>query len=257
MDLFQACSNNDLKALSQALQAGQDPNQPDEIGQTPLIYASYQGNIPIINRLLEAKADPNLASEDGETPLQWAVANNNQEVAQILIRAGANLNAQDRYGMSALHTASCNGRTESVELLIAAKADLNLRNADGQTPLHWASSMGYEDCVIVLLNAGANPKVMDHRSQMPEDVVKSEAILKFLKDAQKEGQVNELTVTGMYFGDAVKTTLKEGEFLSDGLTWEDENGFQVDVENIKDLTHIEQWVPEEVERMNHKMENCL
>ena len=47
------------------------------------------------------------------------------------------------------------------------------------------------------------------------------------------------TVTAMFNGDAVMTSIEDDGELTDGLQWEDENGFFVDVMSLDDLEHIQ------------------
>ena len=47
------------------------------------------------------------------------------------------------------------------------------------------------------------------------------------------------TVTAMFNGDAVMTSIEDGDELTDGLQWEDENGFFVDMMSLDDLEHIQ------------------
>lgn len=47
------------------------------------------------------------------------------------------------------------------------------------------------------------------------------------------------TVTAMFNGDAVMTSIGDGDELTDGLQWEDEYGFFVDVMCLDDLKHIQ------------------
>ncbi|MDA3950109.1 MAG: ankyrin repeat domain-containing protein [Spirochaeta sp.] len=58
-----------VEALQVLLDAGADPNTPDDSGGlTPLMYAVYaNGNIEVLRVLIEAGADPNGALPDGTT----------------------------------------------------------------------------------------------------------------------------------------------------------------------------------------------
>lgn len=54
---------------------------------------------------------------------------------------------------------------------------------------------------------------------------------------------NTVIVTAMLFGDSVMTKIAEGESITDGLEWEDENGFVKEVSDIRDLDHVEYHRP--------------
>ncbi|TEB25316.1 ankyrin [Coprinellus micaceus] len=74
-----------------------DPNVKDEIGWTPLHYASQRGFVVVVKCLLEFKADPNMKNNDGQTPLhhndgetalQVAQWRGKQDVVDMLTRRG-------------------------------------------------------------------------------------------------------------------------------------------------------------------------
>lgn len=46
-------------------------------------------------------------------------------------------------------------------------------------------------------------------------------------------------VTAMLNGDAIQTRVEVGKPLHDGLNWEDENGFTVDIQSVKELSHVQ------------------
>jgi hypothetical protein len=51
-------------------------------------------------------------------------------------------------------------------------------------------------------------------------------------------------VTAMFNGDAVITSIEDCDELTDGLKWEDENGFFADVMSLDDLEHIQYYAAE-------------
>ncbi len=59
--------------LSRLIKAGADPNEANPYGETPLMYASRNGNPAAIKVLVDAKANVNAAEKlRGTTPLMWA-----------------------------------------------------------------------------------------------------------------------------------------------------------------------------------------
>ena len=61
-------------------------NSRDEIGGTPLIYASLNGHSQIVTELLEAGADPHLRNLEGWLAIDVARRRGQPEVVGILSR---------------------------------------------------------------------------------------------------------------------------------------------------------------------------
>src|SRR6188472_3919270 len=59
----------DLPALRVRLAGATTPDQADDTGATPLMYAAAVGSIETMRTLLAAGADVNLTGRDGMTPL--------------------------------------------------------------------------------------------------------------------------------------------------------------------------------------------
>lgn len=63
--------------------------QDPRTGATPLINASFSGNVNVVKTLLAKGADPNEKMNDGATALKIATENNDQEMIKLLKAAGA------------------------------------------------------------------------------------------------------------------------------------------------------------------------
>ena len=62
---------------------------------TPLIHASYRGNIELVDILLRSGANPNVPDSNMNTPLLFAASspsNNRFKIAEMLLKAGADIN---------------------------------------------------------------------------------------------------------------------------------------------------------------------
>ena len=81
---------------------GEDVNQIDEYGFTPLIEAAIVDNIEISQLLLDQGADPNQQDVTGGTALQWAAENNNLRLCKLLLEHKANPNAYNFAGQPVL-----------------------------------------------------------------------------------------------------------------------------------------------------------
>src|SRR5262249_17133303 len=127
-----AAACGDLDTMKLLLEAGADVNDFTAVSgpggssvRTPLGWAAYRNDVPMVRYLLEHKADPNKATPVG-TPLTSAAWRNSARAAEVLLAHGA--------------------RTD-------------IKSGDGTTPLHWAagSDSPDPDFVKLLLKHGADP----------------------------------------------------------------------------------------------------
>lgn len=81
----------------------------------------------------------------GWTPLMWASWHAQVPVMRRLVQAKCNVNASDRYGQSALSLAAesmSNSQEAAVTLLLDAGADITQKGYEGKTPAEWAEETG-------------------------------------------------------------------------------------------------------------------
>lgn len=76
-----------------------------------------------------------------------------------------------------------------------------------------------------------------------------------------EGEIQvpegKILVTAMLNGDGIATIRDAGAELTDGLHWEDENGFAVVVPSIKELTNIEYMTPSEARAASERQNEAI
>lgn len=90
--------------------AGVDPRQRNEDGNTALHYAAKIGNIHVMDFLLHNKSDVNQANKVGETPLLYAMKKGKtlsqtkvvEVMKYLMAKPGFNLHAKDTSGMNIL-----------------------------------------------------------------------------------------------------------------------------------------------------------
>lgn len=121
--LADAILHEDIASVRQIVRFGEDVNQIDEYGFTPLIEAAIVENIPITQFLLEQGANPNQKDVTGGTPLHWAVENNNIQLCQQLFDHGADPNSYNLAGQPILVMPTLRQQTELRKFLVKAGAD--------------------------------------------------------------------------------------------------------------------------------------
>lgn len=150
-------AENGFTAIVEALlDAGADVNaaDDDEIRQTALHHAVWEGKRDVVKLLLKRGARTDIQSVDG-TPLFCAAVNGDAEAAALLLAAGADPDARGSDGTTPLHGAAESGNVEIIRSLLARGADVNALEGRRGTPLSIAASHGHAEACRVLLEAGA------------------------------------------------------------------------------------------------------
>lgn len=93
----------------------------DHPGWNPLLYAAFEGRLPIVNLLLEKGANPNVLAPNQTTPLMFAARNGHEDVVRVLLKAGANIEWKNDQNESAESWAGKNHNTDIVELIQAER----------------------------------------------------------------------------------------------------------------------------------------
>ncbi|WP_252717070.1 ankyrin repeat domain-containing protein [Herbaspirillum sp. B65] len=118
-------------------------------GDTPLMLASFYGNVPVVKLLLARQVEVN---RPGWTALHYAAINGSSEIVKLLLDASAYVDAESPDDkMTPVMLAAMRGRVAAVEVLRDNGADLSLKNKDGLTAMDLAKRYG-QDGVIDALN---------------------------------------------------------------------------------------------------------
>ncbi len=147
-------------------------DQIDEHGWTPLMHASWNGDLEKASLLIDEGADVNMADESGNTPLHLAVQEGHFSLVKLLMESGAlaSLNKSTDDNESPLYLAAENGHIHIFSYLVDAGAQLDLgqkNNMNGYTMLHAAVSKGKFDMVKHLIDLGFDPNAKDRYGQTP------------------------------------------------------------------------------------------
>ncbi len=141
--LFAASAAGDLRAATEAIDQGANPNAIGMLKRTPLFVAAFCDRPSLVRMLLEKGANPERADVSGMQPLHAAVVVGATETASILIAGGADINGRDPAGRTALHLAAATDQKPLVELLLARKANAAARDKNGKTAQALARDNGH------------------------------------------------------------------------------------------------------------------
>ena len=170
-DFVKQAELNKTELVRIYLMAGMKPDAALKSNTTPLIWASFNGNLAMVKNLAEAGANVNVVNTDGFTPLHAAVESENPEVVRYLLQRGAKINtATVQDGTTPLHTACYKGNKEIAQILIVAGANIEAKTVHGATPLVTATFYGKKDIVECLKANGAK---IDVESKEGEVLAKS------------------------------------------------------------------------------------
>jgi ankyrin repeat protein len=181
--LAEAAKQGDARMVKMLMDGGSGTEGANLDGQTALMIAIKNGDLPVFQMLLDAGAKVNVVEKVQEqTPLMWAAAatRNGAEMVRALIAKGANVNARARFndwpsqitsepraqshpygGLTPLLYAARGGCRGCVEALVNAGADVNLPNPEGVTPMMLALDNGNTDVAKFLLEHRGNPHLWD------------------------------------------------------------------------------------------------
>jgi cytochrome c len=152
--IHDAAKKGDTAAITTALDAGADVNEPDGFA-TPLYYAVSRQHLDAAILLITRGADVNAGSKVSGPPLKAAVAKSRVELIALLLEHGAdpNLIVGDH---TVLHEAVRIGCLDCVKALVAAGADVNAPGADtvARTPIHLARFHDHAEIAAYLMANG-------------------------------------------------------------------------------------------------------
>jgi ankyrin repeat protein len=153
----QSASGQAPHAKVDASRRADDVNRRNVDGSTPLQWAVYENDVPLVKRLLHAGADVSLANNYGATPMSLAAEDGNTEILQLLLDAGADANSPNPDGQTALLAVARTGNVNAAQLLLNKGATVDAREKwGGQTALMWAAARRHPEMMQLLISKGAD-----------------------------------------------------------------------------------------------------
>ena len=168
-DFTKAAKFDDVSEIKDLLKAGVSPNTLDPRGNPMLIVAIRDKSLKVIDLLLGNKdIDVNLANKSGETPLMMASIEGEMPVVKTLVlQKKADVN---KSGWTPLHYACTTGKREVAEFLVENGAKVNALSPGETTPLMMAVHSGNDQLVKFLLDNGADIRMRNHEGYSAIDV---------------------------------------------------------------------------------------
>lgn len=153
-DLIKA---GDRATALELIRTGENVNQPQNDGTTPLHWAVYQVDLDLVATLLRSEANANASNDFAATPLAEAVRVANAALVEMLLEAGADPNTANADGQTPLMLAAWIGVVEVAELLLEHGAKVNIEEQwSGQNALMWAVARKHSAMTDLLIANDAN-----------------------------------------------------------------------------------------------------
>lgn len=165
--MISAAKKGDVARVENLLTQGADVNAREKNGQltlrrcTALMWASYNGHMPVVAMLLAYGADVAAGDDNQRTALIMAAERGHQDIAQRLLVAGADIRAVSKQKDTVLIAAARGGHETTVKWLLEKGVAVDSANDMGKTALMAAALRGHTGTVKALLTGGARVDVVD------------------------------------------------------------------------------------------------
>lgn len=168
-DFAKAAKFDNVSEVSLLLKKGVNPNTVDANGNPMLILAIRDNSTNVIDLLLSNKnIDVDLSNKSGETPLMMASIDGNLPLVKTLVLGHK---AQlDHIGWTPLHYACAKGHLEVAQFLVANGAIVDSLSVGNTTPLMMAVQSGNEQLVKFLLDKGADLQLKNNNGLTAIDI---------------------------------------------------------------------------------------
>ena len=192
--IHRIAGRNNVGLLNEVAGEGFDMNAVDNVGRTPLFYAS---DADILRLLIKNGADINHTDYYGDPMFIYSSCIlNYKNVLEACVKAGADFSIRTYKGKTVLHAwaeiaaARTSVKTDpiitnSLCILVNGGAEINAQDENGDTPMHdyfkELSETEYKNAmpvVTAMLDAGADPRIMNNDNKSVLDVIKSGKICK-------------------------------------------------------------------------------
>ena len=171
-----------LSRIKEIVESGAGPNQPNNLGCTPLHFVSAStpdsmhigpGRVQPIDVWIKVGTKVDVADHNGVTPLHVASATCHYRVGRLL-EAGATVGVRTTDGLTPIIVAARCRQSNIVGMLLQHLHGTDERlhavqakDKSGQTALHYACRSGRYETVAILIDAGAEIDARDNSGVTP------------------------------------------------------------------------------------------
>lgn len=153
--LTKAVETNDVTTVKTRLGKGDNANTIDPKGRSVLIIAVSAGFSEVAVALIEAGANPERPDQTGNSALHLAAQRGDVVVIDKALSRTNKVDIENREGMTPLMMAAKAGQAGAVERLLKGGANPNRADFTGRTVSEWAKEGRSAKVVGILQRAGA------------------------------------------------------------------------------------------------------
>lgn len=139
--LRDAARAGDIEIVAGLAKAGVSLEAADAKGYTPLILASYHGQLALVEWLLSQKVDPCRGDARGNTALMGAAFKGHEALVTLLLAQKCPVDQANAVGQTALMFSALMGN-KAASLLLKQGASTEKRDDSGKTAAEWAETQG-------------------------------------------------------------------------------------------------------------------
>ena len=181
--------------LDMLIKRGANPDEQDEIGDTPLLLAAKNGHVDIVQELIRKGVNVNHRNHEGHDAWYYAIEDeDDNSLLQSLISA---TRGQEKEWRQPLCIAAANGRIPKVEFILKMYIDPMSADLEGNTFLHHAA-MANQYQVIETFNSTISINVQNNRGNTPLHIaccrgygISIETLLQYKAKADVKNQKGE------------------------------------------------------------------
>eukprot|EP00347_Sterkiella_histriomuscorum_P018539 403345126 len=167
-------NKQELELKEKTLKEWVNTQSKGEEGFTPLHFAAFYGNIPLIRLLISYGADILAQNKQGINMMHVSAQGDQPASLNFFKKLGLDVNSRDKKQGTPLHWAAFSGSELALSYILAWDSDVNAKDSKGLTPLHLAVKQA-EDLqstrsIRHLLIKGADKRATNNDGRTPLDI---------------------------------------------------------------------------------------